>query len=85
MFKDSRFKINDDLVNREEDKALFSLSKMEIYKFNDEGYTILNFLINKIVSYTELKQYYSSFDDLDQDCFEEFLQTMLENEIIEVA
>ncbi len=36
------FIMNDQFTIREEDKALFSLASMEIYKFNEMGYRMLS-------------------------------------------
>lgn len=80
---EKKYMINQDLVIRDEDRALFSLSKMEIYKFNEEGYEILKFIYGEPVDYNEIYNHSTHIIGQNKDYLDAFLEKMLDNDIIQ--
>lgn len=64
-----RYTINNDLVLRDNDKTLFSIEKMEIYRFNDEGFRILK----SIESGNAGDVLYADLSDIQRDYIDEFI------------
>ncbi|MCL1935337.1 MAG: hypothetical protein FWF57_03040 [Defluviitaleaceae bacterium] len=64
------FKINDNLIFREEDYSVFSLEKMEIYQFNEIGYkVILEMKKRQQLKRNDIISIYNEYDDNDVNIF----------------
>ena len=78
------YKINENLIIREEDNSLFSLENMEIYEFNEVGFkAILIFNEEKIESYSQWKKEVSKIEDLDISDLNDFWQNLIDVKILE--
>lgn len=76
------YRLNDNLIYREEDKTFFSLKKMEIYKMDNFTYKILNEFVGKSFEMEELYQKYINIDNIDIEYFDEFISILKSKNII---
>lgn len=74
-------RLNQDLVFRESDKALFDVKKFKIYKFNEKGYALLS-LLGGIKDVIEWKQRATSKKLVTEEEFDRFVQKCEKNSII---
>jgi|GEM_PF-1471908 hypothetical protein len=77
------YKINGDLVYREEDNNFFSLKNMEIYQLDE----LSSIIIKKIFcyetfSYSQFEDIYTSIEGIDIDYCKEFFDFMIEKGIL---
>lgn len=78
------YKINENLIMREEDNSLFSLENMEIYEFNEVGFkAILIFNEEKIENYSQWEKEVSKIENLDISDLNEFWQNLIDVKILE--
>jgi hypothetical protein len=82
MYEQKQYKINSDLVYRQEDKNFFSLSKMEIYQLDEISYKILENLVGESFSYDEFVEEYMKIENIDPDYCNEFFQYLQELKIV---
>ena len=69
------------MIIREEDKMIFSAKKMQIYKFNDKGFNVVNFINNnERVSIDSLLE--ALKEDYTEDELQSIVNKMIDNNII---
>ena len=80
---DSTYKINDNLIYREDEGVFFSLESMEIYKLDELSSDIMLFILgkNKIV-YDDFLVFYTSIEDIDISYCNEFFQQLISMKLI---
>ena len=76
------YKINEDLVFREEENTFFSLDNMEIYELNDVVMELIKQLQNQKFTIEEFNNAYDSLDDVDPQYKEVLFIQMSELSII---
>ncbi|NBD33713.1 MAG: hypothetical protein GVY17_12305 [Cyanobacteria bacterium] len=72
------------LVVRDEDSTLFDSSRLEIHKFNQEGYTLISGLLRKPMTMNEYLQFAreNGVEELDATSF---LQKCIDSGLIEFS
>ncbi|MCI9140671.1 MAG: hypothetical protein HFI78_13535 [Lachnospiraceae bacterium] len=79
------YKINQDLIVRDDDKSLFSLENMEVYEFNEIGFQAILIVCNKqIESYEQWEYEVSIIEGADISEMREFWQGLIDNNILEI-
>lgn len=77
------FKLNESYIKRESDRALFSVDKMQIFRFNKSGYALLELLLAGGLSYADwLKQAQAKMPIPEAD-FKTFVEKALANNVIQ--
>lgn len=82
MYEEKQYKINSNLVYRQEDKNFFSLSKMEIYQLDEISHKILENFVDESFSYDEFVEEYMKIENIDPDYCNEFFQYLQELKIV---
>ena len=74
-------KINKQLILREDDKMLFSAKDMKIYKFNDDSYKIIKYIIDRgNITEEEIITHFK--DKYDLTSINYIIKKMIENSVI---
>ncbi|WP_026504382.1 hypothetical protein [Butyrivibrio sp. NC3005] len=80
------YRLNNQLIVREDDKSLFSLDKMEVYEFNEVGFEAINLIHNgNIESYSQWEQEVKNIKGADVSEMKDFFQGLIDCNIIEEA
>lgn len=78
------FILNEELMVREDDESLFSLSNMEVYEFNKAGFDALMIIKNAKngISYDDWKKSAEKIDGIDSEEIHVFWDGLVEQGII---
>lgn len=73
------FKLNDNLIIREEEKTIFDIKDRKIYRLNDDAYIILK----KIIENNGEKRFIlRDLKNLDEKTYEDFIRELLIKNIL---
>ncbi len=76
------FRLNESFVVRENDRALFSVEKMRIFRFNRTGYALLELLLGGALSYKDWYAKASGMMPIPENDFQAFVEKALTNNVI---
>lgn len=77
------YKINEELIIRDDDKSLFSLENMEVYEFNEIGFKVIKIISEqKLDNYNDLEKQISDIDGADTTDMKDFFDALLKHKIV---